>query len=691
MAADIATPAVTSTTGRTRRAVWQGIAIALTVAGLVNVICWAFVWSPFGHSMARNEYLYLVLAAFLPQTFIVRRIRQPKDDVVGRGAYDVPWYDAVLFALSLGIGVYLALNAREITQAGWEYSAPTLGLVLAYALWILVLEVLRRMAGLAVTIIAGVFSIYPLFAGSIPIDFLQGIQVDSDGAALMHTFGMESIFGLPLQAGATVLVGFILFGVVLQLTGGADFFVDLARSIFGSARGGTAKVAVTSSAAMGMMSGSAVSNVLTTGPMTIPAMKRAGYTSRYAAGIEATAASGGSITPPIMGTAAFIMVSFVGVPYAEIVLAAAIPALLFYVGIYVQVDGFAARRGMKGESRDHLPRLLATVRQGWPYLLALALLTFLLVVQKQEAQAPFITVVVLLAIAALRPANRLTPRRMKDIMLEVSRSLAEIIGIIAGVGLIVGGLSMTGASLSLSRELVAAAGENLAFILIAGAITSLVLGMGMTISAVYVFLAIVLVPALVALDVNVMAAHLFVIYWAAASYITPPVALAAFAAAGIAKAPPMATGFTAMRLGMVKYVVPFAFVLNPALVAQAPALEILRALVLALIGTAVLGGAFEGWLPVVDRQMTIVERVLAGACGVALLAPNLVVAACGIAVVLVLAVWLRLRRAHPPTGDTPLAAATDDVDTPDARVDDADPPSVRRPHLARDGTDRHSI
>ncbi|WP_206422552.1 TRAP transporter permease [Nocardioides pantholopis] len=649
---------------------WQGVALVLTVAGVLLVLCWAFVWSPFGHSLQRNEYLFLVLAAFLPMVFIFRRVRKvaPETAPAPDGSAPpevalheapppllaVPWYDAVLAVLTFGISIYLAVHAQEIAETGWDYSAPTLGLVVAYVLWVLVLEVLRRTAGLVVTVIAGLFSIYPMFAANIPIGFLSGIQFDSDGAALMHVYGSESIFGLPLQAGATVLVGFILFGITLQRTGGADFFIDISRAIFGSSRGGTAKVAVSSSAAMGMMSGSAVSNVLTTGPMTIPAMKKAGYPALYAGGIEATAASGGSITPPIMGTAAFIMVSFVGVPYSEIALAAAIPALLFYLGIFVQVDGYAARNRMRGEPRDSRPRMGATLLAGWPYVLALVVLTLLLVVRQEETQAPFLTVLVLLVIAALRRTNRLTLARVRDLVLESGRSIADIIGIIAGVGLIVGGLSMSGVSLSLSRELVAAAGDNLYIILVAGAITSLILGMGMTISAVYVFLAIVMVPALVTLGVNEMAAHLFVIYWAAASYITPPVALAAFAAAGIARTAPMATGFMAMRLGMVKYVVPFAFALNPALVAQGSAREVLTALGLAIVGIAVLAAAFEGWMPLIERAMSIPERIVAGAAGILMLSHDGRIAGAAAGAAVLLALWLRIYRdAHTGEGIVP--------------------------------------
>ena len=435
--------------------------------------------------------------------------------------------------------------------------------------------------------------------------------------------GVDSILGLPLQTGATILVGFLLFGVALQHSGGATFFYELAMGLFGRFRGGSAKVSVISSSFMGMMSGSAVSNVLTTGPMTIPAMKKAGFTGRYAAGIEATAATGGTVMPPIMGTAAFLMVSFVGVPYGQIALAAVIPALLYYIGIFVQADAYSAKSGLKGVAKSLLPNVGQVVVFGWAYLAVLLGLVLLLVIQKNESQAPYWIVGFLLVVAVFSKKYRMSIKRFGEFLYSSGKTIAEILGIIAGVGLIVGGLSMTGVSLSLARELVNAFSGNLILVLIAAAITSFVLGMGMTVSAVYVFLAIVMAPALVELGVNPIAGHLFVIYWATVSYITPPVALASFAAANIARTPPMQTSLTAMRLGAVKYVVPFAFVLNPALVAQAPLPEVLTAFCFALTGVFFLGTAFEGWLTIVGRRPNWPMRAVLIVAGLLTFSPEL--------------------------------------------------------------------
>ncbi|MBB4932665.1 TRAP transporter 4TM/12TM fusion protein [Lipingzhangella halophila] len=615
---------------------WRAVVVLFTVCGLLLTVSQVFFWNPFGgESLLRHQFLYFVLALFLPLVFLVFPAHKG-------AAARVPVYDMALFGITIGVNGYFGYNAEQIVNFGWDYAGPPESVVLSFVLWALVLEALRRCAGTAVTVIALLFSVYPLFAGEIPITFLQGIPFTLDGAARMHAMGVESILGLPLQTAGTILIGFLLFGVVLQHTGGATFFYQLAQAMFGHARGGSAKVAVVSSGSMGMMSGSAVSNVLTTGPMTIPAMKRAGFRGQYAAGVEATAASGGSITPPIMGTAAFLMVSFVGVTYREVALAAVIPAVLYYLGIFAQIDAYSAKAGLRGLARAELPRVGGVLLRGWPFLLALAGLVFLLVVYRNEQQTPFIVVAALLLIAAVRPKDRLTLRGLADLLFGAGRTIAEILGIIAGVGLIVGGLSMAGVSLSLARELTFLVGGSLALILIAGAVTSFVLGMGMTVSSVYVFLAIVMAPALVELGVNPMAAHLFVIYWATVSYITPPVALASFAAAGIAGTKPMQTSLTAMRLGMVKYIIPFCFAVNPALVAQAGLAEVGIAFALAVAGVVLMAWSFEGWIVGIHRRMHWAARVVGMAAGVAMLAPERTSGLVGLAVgvLVIVATWL---------------------------------------------------
>ncbi|GAA4283348.1 TRAP transporter permease [Brevibacterium daeguense] len=643
---------------------WKVVVVVLTVLGVLLAMNQAFFWNPGGFSLLNNSYLYFVLACFLPIIFITFPIAKSQ-----RGKR-VPLYDAAIAAVTFAICVYLGLNGETIVTFGWDYAAPPLATAASFLLWAIALDALRRSAGLVVTIIALLFSLYPLIAGVMPIAFLSGLSFDLQTTAQMHALGSDSILGLPMQVGGSILIGFLMFGVALQHTGGAGFFYDLAQSVFGRYRGGSAKVSVISSGFMGMMSGSAVSNVLTTGPMTIPAMKRSGFSGKYAAGVEATASTGGTITPPIMGTAAFLMVSFVGVPYAQIALAAAIPALLYYLGIFVQVDAYSAKTGLKGVSRHLLPKLGPVLLTGWPYLGALIGLIVVLIVYKNETQAPYYIIAFLLIIEiakyALSSDLKKVPGLLYEFIYASGKTIAEIIGILAGVGLIVGGLSMTGVSLSLARELVALVDGNLILILLTGAITSFVLGMGMTVSAVYVFLAIVMAPALTQLGINPIAAHLFVIYWATVSYITPPVALASFAAANIARTPAMATSLVAMRLGSVKYIIPFAFVFNPALLAQESSLfEILYTTVFSAIGVFLLGCAFEGWMIGAGKRLHILMRIPLFIAGLAAFAPELISSIIGVAAGAAIMIITRFfnagdaleRPAAPPADDAEVAEA----------------------------------
>ena len=357
--------------------------------------------------------------------------------------------------------------------------------------------------------------------------------------------------------------------------------------------------------------------------MTIPAMIRSGFTPRVAGAVEATASSGGSITPPIMGTAAFLMVSFVGVPYTTILVAATIPAFLYFLGVFLQIDAYAAVHDLKGTPRHLLPRLGLALKEGWPYLGALAVLTGLLFVLDSEAQVPFWVVGLLILIATVSPRVQMSRRQWLDMAVDCGRTLAQIIGIIAGVGLILGGLTATGVALSLSRDLVALVGDNTILLLLTGAAVCFVLGMGLTISAAYGFLAIVMVPAVITVGIDPLAAHLFVIYWASVSYITPPVGLAAFAAAGVSKASPMATCVEAMRLGAVKYIVPFGFALNPALVAQASGGEILLAFLFSVVAVYAVAGALGGYLAFVERRLPVWARVALAVSGFMMFLPQL--------------------------------------------------------------------
>jgi TRAP transporter 4TM/12TM fusion protein len=339
-----------------------------------------------------------------------------------------------------------------------------------------------------------------------------------------------------------------------------------------------------------------VSNVLTTGVVTIPAMKRIGFSPAYAGGVEACASTGGVLMPPVMGATAFVMASFLGLPYVAIAVAALVPSLLFYFALFVQIDGYAAKNGLKGLPRSELPSLKQTFLEGWHYLFVFALLVYMLLILQRESLAPFYATALLLVINQFSRRYRLDWKRLRTLLEGTGGALSELAALLAGVGLIIGALSVTGLAGTLANDLVYLAGNNIYVLLVMGAITSFIFGMGMTITACYIFLAIVLAPPLVGAGFDPVAVHLFMLYWGMVSFITPPVALAAFVAAGIAKAPPMQVGLQSVRLGAAMYFVPFFFVLNPALILRGTPWEIVVVVGTATAGIALIGSALEGYV-----------------------------------------------------------------------------------------------
>ncbi|MBU1277154.1 MAG: TRAP transporter fused permease subunit [Proteobacteria bacterium] len=564
------------------------VAAVISVLGTLLCINQIFHLKIAGFMPIGNAYYYYILAMYLSLVFLLF----PGSKA---GNAKVMWYDWVLFVLCMSINLFLAANAYNILTKGWEYAAPILPTAAGGILWLLALEAVRRAGGGSLFWICLGFSVYPLFAGYMP-GFLWGNELNLMETMRYHSMGVESIIGIPTRVVGNLLVGFIIFGVALVSTGGGKFFMDFAMSLMGNSRGGAAKVSVISSAFMASLSGSVISNVVTTGSMTIPAMKKTGYSPTWAAAVEACSSTGGSIMPPVMGAAGFLIASFLNVPYAEVMLAAFFPAFLYYFTLLLQVDLHAVAHDMSGIPRDQLPQFGKTVKQGWFFLGTIVMLVFILFYMRTEAWAPFFVMIFLFSCSMLRRSTRLNLRGFVGFLVDSGRLLAQIAGILAGVGLIIGALSCTGVANSFSRELVLYAGGNVALLLVFGALTSFVLGIGMTVTACYVFLAIVLVPALVGVGLNEMGAHLFVLYWGCLSYITPPVALGAITAAAIAGSDPMRTGFLSMRLGSAKYIVPFLFVLNPAMILHGTPGEVIITVISALVGCIILAGSLEGYL-----------------------------------------------------------------------------------------------
>ena len=534
----------------------------------------------------QNHYYYALIGLLLPLCYLLNpSFRRPRSYL----------FDGALSLAACVSCIFFFINTENMLDYGWEFLAPDYAVWVSYLLWALILEAVRRSGGWVLFSLVLVFSLYPIVAENLPGP-ISGMASSPGETAAYHVMSIESILGLPFRAFAQLVIGFLIFGIALQQTGGGRFFINLAFAAFGHVRGGSAKVAIVSSGLMGSMSGSVITNVLTTGQMTIPAMQKSGMEKEYAAGLESCASTGGVLLPPIMGSTAFVMATFLNVAYTTVALAAAIPALLYFFGLFVQVDAYAARRGLVGTPRDELPSLKETLKQGWFYIAAFLVLIFLLVYLQREAVAPFIATGLLLALNQLSPDYRWDLKKAGEFLVATGKLLMELLTIMAGVGLIVGALSITGLSGTLVNDLLYLAGDSTLLLLLMGAFCSFLLGIGMTVTAAYVFLAIVLAPALIQGGLDPMSVHLFILYWGMLSFITPPVALGAFAAASIAGSSALATGFKAMRLGSIIYFIPFFFVLEPALIMSGSWWETLLATAKVGIGIIFIAGALQRYL-----------------------------------------------------------------------------------------------
>jgi len=601
----------------------RAIVMVLGALGVIMAINQQFLLNIFGFQPLGNAYLYYLIGIFLALAFLTL----PATAMNPRRFW---WLNIILAIAAMGSAGWLGFHGLDIIQKGWEYDAPLGADIAASVLIVLVLEGVRRAGGPILLFTALLFGTYPLYADYMP-GFLWGTEYSLVGTVRAHVLGVESIIGIPMQVVAELVIGFVIFGSVLVATKGSDFFMELASALLGHSRGGPAKVAVMGSGILGSLSGSVISNILTSGPFSIPTMRRVGYPAHYAAAVEACASTGATLMPPVMGTVAFVMASFLGVQYSSIVIAAVIPAILFYVALLFQVDMYAARRGLKGLPRSETPPIWPVLKSGWPYLLSLAVLIFVLMGLRMEARSPYYASVVMLLATAFRKETRLTLARAKGLLLDISCNIASLVAVLAGIGLVVGGLSYTGVAGAFSRELLLYAGGNTALMLIAGAVTSFVLGMGMTVTACYIFLSILLAPALVQAGLNPIASHLFILYWGMLSYITPPVALAAITAANVAGSKPMKTGFHAMRLGMPLFVLPFIFVYDPALIMEGSWLQIIERVGLTVLAIWAITSAFESWIYKVGR-IGIASRIAFGAGGILVLFPELTTSLIGAAV-----------------------------------------------------------
>ncbi len=516
-------------------------------------------------------------------------------------------------------GLWLALR-YPVLQAD-VLGHPKESLALSIVLLVLVLESCRRSAGVALTAVFAFFFLWALGGHLLP-GMLQTKEVGLSRLLPYLALDTSSMLGPALIIASTTVIAFMFFGRVLLACGGADFFTDISTAMFGRFRGGTGKVEVVASALFGTTSGSAVANVMSTGIITIPNMKKAGYTAEMAGGIEAVSSTGGQIMPPVMGAAAFLMAENLQVRYAEVALAAVVPALLYYVSVFTQVDLESARRRIGGLDPATLPRPRDVMRAGWFFLLPFIVLFYLMFARDMQAEeSVLIGVAVMIPLAALigYGGRKLDLRGLLRALSATGKDAVEILVICAVAGAVIGLLNITGLALGLSLTLVKLGQGHVLLLLIAVAIMCVILGMGLPTTGVYLLVAVLAAPPLIQLGVPPLAAHMFVFFYGCLSMITPPVAMAAYAAANIAQASPMRVSFAACRLGWPAFVIPFLFAWSPALLLRGAPFDVAVSVVTAMAGVWLGSAAVAGYL---FQELSPLKRLWFSAAAVLMLLPN---------------------------------------------------------------------
>lgn len=574
------------------------IGILVPISGLMYVLNVPYYLT--GISVFPQQFLGVLLSFILVYVYLMlpaspKLVHNPK----------VPWYDWLLIVASLCGGFYVTIFYPTLLMTMGVIN--TQALLFGGAMIIAILEATRRLTGWPLLIIIVVFALYGRYGHLMP-GFFATKPTSWPRLVNQLYLGTNFVFGTALQTAGAVVFAFVLFGQFLFGTGGAKFLLDLAQASMGKYRGGPAKIAVVASGLMGTLSGSAVGNVAAIGVVTIPLMKRTGYPAYFAAGVEAVSSTGGVIMPPVMGAAAFIMAQLLGIPFYEVALAAVIPAVLYYMGEFIQVDLRAAKDGMKGIPKVDLPSLKQTVIEGWIYILPIMVLVYGLFTLRLPAElAAIYAILALMVVASIKPSTRNFWRNLPALLEGTTIGLLEVVVVCSAAGLVIGIMSYTGLGVSFSQILVEAAGGSLILLAILTAVASTILGMGMPITACYLFLAALAAPAMVKLGVPPILAHLFVFYFGAYSFLTPPVAMAVYVSAAIAKASFMKSAWQAMKLAVAGYIVPFMFIYKPALVFMGTPVGIVIAITEGVLAVFSLAVAAEGYL---RKPLNWIERIL---------------------------------------------------------------------------------
>jgi len=585
------------------------LAVALTAGA---IILSADLYRLAGLAFYTEQYLAVLMAIATPLVFL----HVAADGTRGRGR--VPWYDLAAAAAGGAAAAYLAWRFPRLSEL--VSRQPVDGLVAAAVLIAAFLEGLRRTSGMALFLTTLAFMALALFGGVLPGEFAAR-SIPPARLVYYLVWDSSAILGVAIKIIATVVVVYVFFGQALFKAGGSQFFTGIAMALMGRYRGGPAKIAILGSSFFGSISGNIVSNVMTVGTVTIPLMKRAGFRPHLAAAIEACASTGGQITPPVMGIAAFIMAEFLQVPFYEVAIAAIIPAALFYVALFIQVDLEAARNDIRPMKPEEIPRLRDVLKRGWYFLLPLVALIYALFGLNYEPEmAGLVATVIVLGLGILVPfqGRRIGGRDLFVMLRDAGLAVIDLFMLGASAGIMIGALNYSGVGFTLTLVLILLAGGSLFALLVLSALANIILGLGLPTVGVYIVLATLVAPALVKMGIDPMAAHMFIMYYGSLSMISPPVAIAAFVAANLAGADPNRTGWVAMAFGWTLFVIPFLFVFSPSLLLRGSPGVIALDVALAIAGVWFVSAAVMGYS---FRPLGVAARAVHCVTGICLFMP----------------------------------------------------------------------
>lgn len=553
----------------------------------------------------------LVLTAAFLQFSSTKRVKGQKPT----------WLDIFMAAMSLGIGVYFLMNIELYLKRIPLFNPLTpLEMAIGIATVLLTLEATRRTLGFTLTSVVLVILAYVFWGQYIPGAYSHRV-IDYNHFLDDMVYTTNGVFGTPLGVAATYVFLFVLFGAFFTAAGGGEFFFRLAATISGRSVGGPAKITVITSGMFGMISGSPTADVLTTGSINIPTMKKMGYSPVFAGGVESAASTGGSILPPIMGSAAFLMSEYAGISYGAIVIAATVPALLYYLGIFLQVHFRSIKQNMPTLKEEEIPKISDVFKEGWIYLVPLVFLVIGIMNGMTASLAAVLATAIVIVCSWLKPEYRIGYKKLILVFEEVIERMVPVTMACAAAGILIDGIMLTGLASKFGTLIFSLTAGSLFLTLVATAVLCVIFGMGMPVSSAYILTAVLAAPLLINMDIPALNAHLFIVYYSCLSAITPPVAVAAFAASSIAQADPVKIGLNACKLAIVAFILPFIFVYDPGILLKGTWWDIASSIVLSVIGVIAIAAAVEGWY---KARMNKLEQVILLVGGILLIAPGLV-------------------------------------------------------------------